>query len=187
MLTATPAAATHELVRQHDRERHQLGRLVAGVAEHHALIARALLLGVGFVDAHGDIRRLLVEVDAYCAGVSVESGLIVWDHVDVNHFFCDVTKSVRVEPCAEYNDEVAARLVPNGDGTFSAPDGQVRYVIAARDITEGQRIVYGGVVCTVEKIDNTQKLAPYVEIELAGAVRFTVPRHLEITYVDKAG
>ena len=113
--------------------------------------------------------------------------LIVWDHVDVNHFWCDVTTAVRIEPCAEYNDEVAARLVPNGDGTFSAPSGQVRYALAARDIHKGQRIVYGGVVCTVEHDDHSEKLRPYVEFELAGGVRFTVHRDLEITYVDKAG
>ena len=33
--------AAGEPVREHDRERHQLGRLVDGVAEHHALVARA--------------------------------------------------------------------------------------------------------------------------------------------------
>ena len=113
--------------------------------------------------------------------------LIVWDSVDVNHFYCDVTKAVRVEPYSEYNDEISTRPVPNDDGSFSLPDGQIRYVLPAKDITEGQRIVYGGVVCMVEKIDTTQKMAPYVEIEIATGTRFTVPRHLEITYVDNAG
>jgi hypothetical protein len=55
-------------VREHDRQRHQLGRLPAGEAEHHALVARTLpveilralafpeLVAVG--DALSDIGRL---------------------------------------------------------------------------------------------------------------------------------
>ena len=53
-----------EAMREHDRRRHELGRLVAGVAEHQPLIAGALLggllaRGLAGVDALGDVGRLL--------------------------------------------------------------------------------------------------------------------------------
>jgi hypothetical protein len=70
-------------VRQHDRQRHQLGGLPAGVAEHHALIASALavqLVGAlagpvlkGVADALGNIRRLGTDGNRYPAGSPVES------------------------------------------------------------------------------------------------------------------
>jgi hypothetical protein len=47
--------------------RHQLRGFAAGVAEHHALVARAFL-----VDAHGDVAGLLVEGHQHAAGVGVE-------------------------------------------------------------------------------------------------------------------
>src|ERR1043165_8879162 len=58
-----------------DREGHQLGRLVAGVAEHHALIARALLLvqSFAFGDALGDVGRLSLDGRDDRAGVAVEA------------------------------------------------------------------------------------------------------------------
>ena len=65
-----------QLVRRHDRHRHQLGRLVAGVAEHHPLVAGALLVaGVDAlaVDALGDVGRLLLERHHHAAGLPVEA------------------------------------------------------------------------------------------------------------------
>ena len=55
--------ALGELVGQRDRQRHQLGRLARGVAEHHPLVARAGVAGRvgGAVDALGDVGRLLVD------------------------------------------------------------------------------------------------------------------------------
>ena len=78
--------ALRELVRDHDRERHQLRRLVGGVAEHEALVAgadaverivvaRLVLVLEGVVDALRDIRRLLVERDDHAAGLGVEAVL----------------------------------------------------------------------------------------------------------------
>ena len=57
-------------MRQHDRQRHQLFGLVAGVAEHQALVA-----GAAGVDAHGDVGRLLVDRREHRAGVGVEAVL----------------------------------------------------------------------------------------------------------------
>ena len=76
-----------QLVRRHDRQRHQLGRLVAGVAEHHPLVAGALLVaGVDAlaVDALGDVGRLLLERHHDAAGLPVEAhrGVAVADLLD---------------------------------------------------------------------------------------------------------
>ena len=57
-----------EFVRQRDRHRHQLRRLIAGVAEHHALVA-----GPAGIHAHGDIARLFVDAGNDRAGIGVES------------------------------------------------------------------------------------------------------------------
>ena len=60
----------HELVRQHDRQRHQLVGFRAGVAEHQALVA-----GAARVDALRDVGRLLVDRRQHGAGLGVEAEL----------------------------------------------------------------------------------------------------------------
>ena len=76
-------------VGQPDGQRHEVGRLVAGVAEHHPLVPGAL--GVeqvlaarprpqleGPVDSLADVGRLLVERDDDAAGVPVDAvGVVV--------------------------------------------------------------------------------------------------------------
>ena len=57
-----------EVVRVLDGRRHQLGRLVAGVAEHHPLVA-----GAAGVDPLPDVGRLLVDRHQHRAGVAVEA------------------------------------------------------------------------------------------------------------------
>ena len=61
-LLAGLGQAIEDPVRQGDRQRHQLGRVVAGVAEHQALVAGAdfLALGLIFVDALRDVGALAV-------------------------------------------------------------------------------------------------------------------------------
>jgi hypothetical protein len=71
-----------ETVRKHDRRRHELGRLVARVTEHDALVAGALLrglfaLGLLRVDALGNIRRLAREVIVDENGVGVKHVVVV--------------------------------------------------------------------------------------------------------------
>ena len=78
-----------EAVGQPDRQRHEIGRLVAGVAEHHPLVAgalgveRVLAAGSGAelegrVHALRDIGRLGVERDQHAAGLPVEAvGVVV--------------------------------------------------------------------------------------------------------------
>ena len=70
-------------VRQRDRQRHQLGGVLDGVAEHQALIAGALGVQrvacaldaglVGGVDALGDVGRLGADADVHAAGRPVEA------------------------------------------------------------------------------------------------------------------
>ena len=48
--------APRQLVREHDRQRHQLRRFTAGEAEHHPLVA-----GAAGVDALRDVGRLRVD------------------------------------------------------------------------------------------------------------------------------
>ena len=83
LLLADLGEALGHLVGQGDRQRHQLGGLVAGVAEHHALVAGAVVqrgvaagLGLqGLVHAHGDVAGLLVDVGDDAAGGAVEAVL----------------------------------------------------------------------------------------------------------------
>src|SRR5699024_8883606 len=63
--------AAGQLVGQADGQGHQLGGLVAGVAEHHALVAGAAHLVVG---AQGDVGALAVDVGDDGAGVGVKAG-----------------------------------------------------------------------------------------------------------------
>ena len=57
-----------QLVRQHDRQRHQLFRLIAGKAEHQTLVACP-----AGVHAHGDVRRLPLDRGNDGAGLGVEA------------------------------------------------------------------------------------------------------------------
>jgi hypothetical protein len=73
-----------QTVRIVDRRRHQFGGLVAGVAEHQALVAGALFFGILAVHAHVDIGRLLADHVQDAAGGSVEAdvGGVVADVAD---------------------------------------------------------------------------------------------------------
>jgi hypothetical protein len=78
--------ALDQAVRVVDRGRHQFRGFVAGVAEHQALVAGALVeVDAGaFVDALGDVRRLLVVADHHGATfvVDAEIGVVVTDALD---------------------------------------------------------------------------------------------------------
>ena len=94
-------------MREHERQRHQLRRLVAGEAEHHALVARAdaverIAAGAARlerrVDALRDVGRLLVERHVDGAGVGVEAvlGARVADLAhDAAHDLRDVERRAR--------------------------------------------------------------------------------------------
>ncbi len=59
--------------------RHQLGRLVRGVAEHDALVAGAFVLVLGRIHALGDVGRLRVQVVLELEGLPVEAVLFIAD------------------------------------------------------------------------------------------------------------
>ncbi len=83
------AAAAHlrqppgQPVRQHDRQRHQLRGVAAGIAEHQALVPGALpvqlvrALALAVLDclayAQRDVRRLRADRDLHAAGGAVEA------------------------------------------------------------------------------------------------------------------
>ena len=59
-------------VREDERRRHVFARFVAGIAEHDALIARALFLFGLAHDTLVDVRRLFVDRGEHAAGITVE-------------------------------------------------------------------------------------------------------------------
>ena len=76
----------HQPMRVIDGERHQLRRFVAGIAEHQALVAGALLEveALAFVDALSDVGRLLVISDQNAAATIIDAviGVVVADPLD---------------------------------------------------------------------------------------------------------
>ncbi len=74
--------ALEDLVAVVERGGHQPGRLVGGVAEHDALVARALVLVAALVDAHRDVRGLRMQVVREAERVPVEARLLVADPLD---------------------------------------------------------------------------------------------------------
>ncbi len=101
-----------ETVGQPDRQRHQVGRLVAGVAEHHSLVPGALGVErvltaqaraefVGLVHALGDVWRLRIERDQHAARVAVEAvGVVVV--ADGAHGLADDGGDVDVGRCGHF-------------------------------------------------------------------------------------
>ena len=67
-----------------DRRRHQVRRLVAGIAEHDALVARALFLVAGLfgVNALRDVSGLRMQQDFDVGGLPVKTLLLVADILD---------------------------------------------------------------------------------------------------------
>ena len=74
-LLADLGQVLHQVVRERNRQRHQLGRLVAGEAEHEPLVAGALVELARAIHAHRDVRRLTVDRRQDGAGLVVETHL----------------------------------------------------------------------------------------------------------------
>ena len=75
---------SRQLMGKGDGIRHKLRRFVGGIAEHHSLVAgadrvqlvlchRVLPRLQRLIDAHGNIRRLLVDRDDHAAGITVKA------------------------------------------------------------------------------------------------------------------
>ena len=92
-LAADLSLALDEAVRQVDRQRHETVGLLAGEAEHHALIAGALRLLRLAHHAARDVGRLLVQQVDHAAAVAIEAHrrVVVTDPQDrVAHGLLDV-------------------------------------------------------------------------------------------------
>jgi len=104
-----------------DRRRHQFGRLVAGIAEHHALVAGTFILIAGSIDALRDIARLRVDEALDLCPLPVKPFLLVADvadrvprHVD-QHLAGDRGGAARLAGqddavCRRHRLDAAARL-----------------------------------------------------------------------------
>ena len=79
LLLAGFRQAIGDAVREGDRQRHQFGRFITGVAEHESLVAGADVLTLGFVGVHAlsDVGALLVDADHYRAGIAADAGEVV--------------------------------------------------------------------------------------------------------------
>ncbi len=62
-----------------ERRRHQILGLAARIAEHDALVAGALILVAGGIDAHGDIGGLRMQMHIHLSVAPGEAGLVVAD------------------------------------------------------------------------------------------------------------
>ena len=111
-----------ELMREHGRERHVLGRFVRRIAEHHALIActdrlcrvHIALAGLDrLIDALRNIRRLLVKRDEDAAGVGIEAvaGVRI---TDITHRLADDLRNIDVAGGRDLTDDV--RLSRRNEG-----------------------------------------------------------------------
>ena len=65
-----------------DRRRHELRRLVAGIAEHDPLVAGADVLVAGGIDALGDVLRLAVQQHLDIGVLPMKARLLVADVLD---------------------------------------------------------------------------------------------------------
>ncbi|MNO81150.1 hypothetical protein D3C76_723800 [compost metagenome] len=102
--------ALHQLVREGDRRWHQHFGFVAGVAEHQALVAGALIFRLGTVDTLVDVRGLLADDVHHAAGRAVEA--------DVGAGVADVGDHVT-------NDLL--QVNPGRSGDFAGDDGHARF------------------------------------------------------------
>ena len=78
-LAAQGSQLAQQAVREVEGQRHVVVGFVRGVAEHHALVASALLLGRGPLYTLVDVHRLRVQLVEHLAGVGIEQvlGLVV--------------------------------------------------------------------------------------------------------------
>ncbi len=104
--------------------RHQVGSLVASETEHDPLVASALVLVAGGIDALGNMRRLAVEVIFEVGGFPVETLLLVADSLDrsADHFLDFVAGAGR--PAVRLPELV--RIVNRPAADFAADDDPLR-------------------------------------------------------------
>ena len=99
-----------------ERRRHEVGRLVAGEAEHDALVAGALVLVLAGIDALRDVRRLRVQMVGEVEAVPVEALLLVADALhDAAHRLLDLLADAGRPIAVLVHDALAADLAGKDD------------------------------------------------------------------------
>ena len=120
----------NQLMRKANRRRHQLRRLIAGVAEHHSLVASALLLVEPFTFAHAlrDIRALLAKGDLRCTTTSAcrrrLRGTVFRERADsqgADKAQVSEKASPSTEQCPEEEGWVTAKADQPGDADYNVP------------------------------------------------------------------
>ena len=71
-LLADLCEGAHDEMREVERHGHEILGLVGGIAEHHTLVASALLVLVAIIDTAVDVLALLMDSSEDTAGVAVE-------------------------------------------------------------------------------------------------------------------
>ena len=117
-----------DLVRVIERRRHVFRRLAAGVAEHDALVAGALVLVAGGVDALGDVGGLRVQQHFDIGVAPVETLLLVADVLDrlANGRIDLVTRDFRPADLAGDDDAIGRRQGLAGDADLIGIDARLR-------------------------------------------------------------
>ena len=75
-------SSLQDAMRVIERRRHEFRRLVAGIAEHDALVARAFILLLAGIDALRDVGRLAVQQDFDLGVLPVKAVLLIADILD---------------------------------------------------------------------------------------------------------
>ena len=136
-----------DLVAVVERRGHEVRSLVAGEAEHDALVASALVLVLTGIDALRDMRRLRVEVIGEVEAVPVEAVLLVADALhDAPHGLLDLLADAGRPIAGFVHDALAADLAGKDD----AIGGGHRLAGDARLGVLGQEQVHdrvGNLVC----------------------------------------
>jgi len=143
--------ALYQAVRIVNRRRHQLGRLVAGVAEHQALVSGpdVLALRLVLVDAHRDVAALLAHGHEHRAGVGGDSHLVVGVADVADH----VAHHLLVVDRAPRGDLAGDDGQPRGDHRFA------RHAAAGILSEEGVEHTVGDLVGQLVRMPHAHRLA----------------------------
>ena len=99
-----------QLMGKRNRQRHKLGRFVAGKAEDETLVAGSDIEFIGhfavfgfkaFIDAHGNIRRLAVDGMNDAAGIAIEAvfGAVI---ADLTHGIAHDLLNINISGCGDF-------------------------------------------------------------------------------------
>src|SRR5882757_6818658 len=122
-LPSTYLMVTWDLASGRSQDSRPLRRLVAGVAEHEALVSRALLevQAFAFVHALGNVLRLLAVGHDHSAGVSIEADgrIVVADALDgLAHHFREIDPRAGGDFAGEHHHIVLDQGLGGDSGGF---------------------------------------------------------------------